>query len=87
VTPNLVRAMIKRRARRAGIQVVPWASVHAWRRRFAQGALDDGVDVFSLQQLLGHASSTTTEIYARRSPDRLRQIYRRIRHRKDDEAR
>ncbi|MDY7101994.1 MAG: tyrosine-type recombinase/integrase [Actinomycetota bacterium] len=70
-----VQHWIDKLYRRAGVraQVPPGALVHALRHTFATSALDHGVDVVELQELLGHASLETTRRYLEATGARLRE--------------
>lgn len=55
-----LRSMIRRRSKSAGI---PTPSIHAFRRYFALEMLRSGVDIFSLQNLMGHADTQILRRY------------------------
>ena len=66
-------AILRAAAERAGVQQE--VSPHTLRHSFATHLLDGGADVRVVQELLGHASVTTTQVYTLVTVDKLREVY------------
>lgn len=73
-----IRSMLRRRAKAAGVALIPGAPLHGFRHKFAHDALDAGISDLDLQQLMGHASIVSTIRYTRRDPEKLGKIHQRI---------
>ncbi len=73
LTPRSIEMMIKQAAIKAGIdkKVTP----HTLRHSFATHMLDHGADLRSVQELLGHANLSTTQIYTHLSIGKLKKEY------------
>ncbi|HET6816995.1 MAG TPA: site-specific tyrosine recombinase XerD [Mycobacteriales bacterium] len=65
--------VLRKAAERAGVTAA--VSPHTLRHSFATHLIDGGADVRVVQELLGHASVTTTQVYTLVTVDRLREVY------------
>ena len=73
LTPRYVQMMIKKYADEAGIKKK--ATPHVLRHSFATHLLKNGVDIRVIQQLLGHSSLSTTQIYTSVDMDTIKSVY------------
>lgn len=81
LTPRSVERIIKECAIKAGItkKVTP----HVLRHAFATDLLSNGADIRSVQQLLGHASINTTQIYTHITDAHLREVHKKYHGRRN----
>ena len=80
LTERSVQRMIKKYAQKAGI--VKNVTPHKMRHSFATDLLQNGADIRSVQNMLGHASITTTQIYTHYSDKHLKEIHKKFHSKK-----
>jgi len=79
LTPRSVQRIVKEYAIKAGI--IKNVHPHTLRHTFATDLLANGADIRSVQEMLGHSSITTTQIYTHITNRRLEGVYQKF-HRK-----
>lgn len=73
LTTRAMHMMILEAARKAGLSRT--VSPHVIRHTFATHLLNNGCDLRSVQEMLGHKNLATTQIYAHVTTERLRKVY------------
>ena len=80
LTRNMVFIIIKNLVKTVGIEKK--VSPHTFRHSFATHLIEGGADLRAVQEMLGHASITTTEIYLHLDRDYLKQVHQEFHPRK-----
>jgi site-specific recombinase XerD len=73
LTARSVQRLVKKYVTRAGISVD--ATPHTLRHSFATGLLQEGADLRSVQELLGHSNVSTTQIYTHITSKQLKDVH------------
>ncbi|MBD3244428.1 MAG: tyrosine-type recombinase/integrase [Candidatus Moranbacteria bacterium] len=75
---NYISSMISKQAKLAGITKPVCA--HTLRHSFATTLLNRGADIRSVQEMLGHASITTTQVYTHVTNKKLKEVHKKFHH-------
>lgn len=76
LTPRSIQRIVSKYARQAGL--VKDITPHTLRHSFATELLQNGADIRSVQQMLGHASITTTQVYTHVTDRGLKEIHKKF---------
>ncbi|RYD23608.1 MAG: tyrosine recombinase [Verrucomicrobiaceae bacterium] len=76
LSPDRVRQIVKERAAAAGIEQTMYP--HLLRHSFATHLLEGGADLRVIQELLGHADISTTQIYTHVDSSRLKAVHKKF---------
>ena len=76
LSPERVRSIVKERAKAAGIDHTIYP--HLLRHSFATHLLQNGADLRAIQEMLGHADISTTQIYTHVDPKHLKEIHKKF---------
>ena len=77
----MIFTIVKNLTEKAGIKKT--ISPHTFRHSFATHLLENGANLRAIQQMLGHESITTTEIYTHLDKSHLTEVLNRFHPRKD----
>ena len=83
LTRAMIFTIVKDLSEKAGINKN--ISPHTFRHSFATHLLENGADLRAIQQMLGHESITTTEVYTHIDKSRLTEVVNKYHPRKDDQ--